>query len=132
MKELFEIIETLIEDNKYICDYIDSNIALINDNDIDSINNSMSDFYRFMNGYGERNNRFKVLMNSLNYKSVWEIEANEYYDKVSLKKFLKTFEESVVTSQKKLSLYGQLISSELNMINKIKHFKRSGNIDFKL
>ena len=132
MVELLKTIEVLIEDNEFISKYIDENIELVKSTDMESMDVATADFYKFLNGYTDRNTKFKTLMAEFNYQSVWDIKPGGDYTEEKLSALLKKFDNSVRTSQKKLSLYGQLISGELNMINKIKHFKTSGKIDFKI
>lgn len=132
MVELINIITDLIKDNEYISEFIDRNMELIKTDEIDILNEETSKFYSFMNVYSERNNKFKILMQENNFSSVWDIDSVEGFSKNELHKLIKDFESSVKESQTKLTLYAKLISGELNMINKIKYFKTSGNIDFKL
>lgn len=132
MKDLIEIIKILIEDNAYISTVIDNNIELIKSGDIEPLEESNITFYKFMNSYTERNAMFKNKMQELNFSSVWEIPSSDICNEEELKSLLTQFDSSVKNANKKISLYAQLISTELNMINKIKYFKKGGKIDLKL
>lgn len=132
MKDLIEIIKILIDDNAYISSFIDKNIELIKSGEIEPLEESNIIFYKFMNTYTERNSIFKNKMEELNFSSVWDIPSSDVCNEDELKLLLKNFDSSVKDAHKKIALYAQLISTELNMINKIKYFKKGGKIDFKL
>lgn len=132
MKDLIEIIKILIDDNAYISTFIDKNIELIKSGDIEPLEESNIIFYKFMNTYTERNSLFQSKMQELNFSSVWEIPSSDICDAEELKVLLNNFDSSIKNAHKKLALYAQLISTELNMINKIKYFKKGGKIDLKL
>ena len=132
MKELIEIIKILVDDNAYISNFIDKNIELIKSEEIEPLEESNTAFYKFMNTYVNRNSIFKSKMEELNFNSVWDIPSSEFCSEEELKLLLHKFDSGVKEAHKKLALYAQLISTELNMINKIKYFKKGGKIDFKL
>lgn len=132
MKDLINIIEDLIKDNEYISEFIDKNIEFIKADELDKLDQETAQFYLFMNKYTDRNSKFKELMDLYGYSTVWEIKTSDEDNNKKLQSLFKNFDSSVRESQKKLTLYGQMISGELNMINKIKYFKSTGKIDFKL
>lgn len=132
MVDLINLMESLISDNEYISKVIDRNIECIKNNDIETLNNETSNFYSFLNQYKNKNDEFKNLMTKYNLSSIWDIEKNKEFDFTNKHDFLKKFESTVRDAQTKITLYGKLISSELNTINKIKYFKDKGNIDFKI
>lgn len=132
MNDLINIIENLIKDNECISEFIDKNIEFIKADELDKLDQETAQFYLFMNKYTEHNSKFKELMNLYGYSTVWEIKTSDEDDNKKLQSLFKKFDSSVKESQKKLTLYGQMISGELNMINKIKYFKSTGKIDFKL
>lgn len=132
MNELIEIIISLTEDNRVISDFIDKNMDHIKNNEIDEINNGLNDFHLFLNKYKIKNDRFKILMKENNLSSIWAINEDKNIQIDNKESILKKFEVTVKEAQTKINLYSKLISSELNIINKIKCFKSSGNLDFKI
>ena len=132
MKDLIEIIRILIDDNAYISTFIDKNIELIKSGDIEPLEESNIAFYKFMNTYTERNSLFQNKMKEFNFSSVWDIPSSDICNEEELKALLSAFDSSIKNAHKKMALYAQLISTELNMINKIKYFKKGGKIDLKL
>ena len=132
MKQLLALIIELTNDNKFISEFIDRNINFVKNNEIDKLNQETNMFYPFINEYIIRNNKFNELMKKNKFQTIWSILLIEEYNSDEIKKLLKEFESSVKEAQNKKSLYSKLISGELNMINKIKYYKNTGNIDFKL
>lgn len=132
MKELIDLMASLITDNEHISRFIDKNIECVKNNDIDTLNKETNDFYNFLNNYKIKNDRFKDLMKKNNLSSIWDIEKNNDFDFENKHNFLKKFESTVRDAQNKIILYSKLISGELNIINKIKYFKDKGDIDFKI
>lgn len=132
MKELIEVMTSLISDNEHILNVIDKNIDCVKNNDIDTLNKETNSFYSFLNNYKIKNDKFKELMKINGFSSIWDIEKNKEFDFENKRDFLKKFEQTIRDAQTKINLYSKLISSELNTINKIKYFKDKGNIDFKI
>lgn len=132
MKELIEVMTSLISDNEHILNVIDKNIDCVKNNDIDTLNKETNNFYSFLNNYKIKNDKFKELMKINGFSSIWDIEKNKEFDFENKRDFLKKFEQTIRDAQTKINLYSKLISSELNTINKIKYFKDKGNIDFKI
>lgn len=132
MEDLLNLITTLIDESSYISSCIDKNIELIKNGEIEDLEDAQNAFYRFMNKFVEHNSQFKNKLNELNFKSVWDIKNYEIYNTPEMDLLLKSLKTNFNEAQKRIALYSQLISTELNMINKIKHFKQSGTIDFKI
>lgn len=132
MEDLLNLITTLIDESSYISSCIDKNIELIKNGEIEDLEDAQNAFYRFMNKFVEHNSQFKNKLNELNFKSVWDIKNYEIYNTPEMDLLLKSLKTNFNEAQKRIALYSQLISTELNMINKIKYFKQSGTIDFKI
>ena len=71
-------------------------------------------------------------MESLGLSSINDIKNNQINSNKDVDILLKNFSTSITNAQTTLNLYSKLINSELNMINKIKHFKQSSKLDFKV
>ena len=132
MKDLIELIQELTNDNLFISEFIDRNTELMKSESIDEMNEQTAKFHLFLNEFGIKNSKFKSLMESYKLLTIWDIKNIDGIDNDSLNALLKKFDSSVRVSQEKITSYARLISGELNTINKIKYFKRSGKIDFKL
>ena len=132
MNDLIALIKELTEDSLYISRFIDVNIELLKDGDIDKMNKETAKFYSFMNASKARISKFEELMDKNNLKSIREINNSEKYNTDELKKILKDFEITLKDSQNKISMYEKIMSADLNMINKIKYFNKSGRVDFKI
>lgn len=132
MDELLDLIEQLTSDNLYINEYIEKNIELLKTSDNEELNSRNINFHTFLNEHSIRNNRFKFLMESLGLSSINDIKNNQINSNKDVDILLKNFSTSITNAQTTLNLYSKLINSELNMINKIKHFKQSSKLDFKV
>lgn len=132
MDELLDLIEQLTSDNLYINEYIEKNIELLKTSDNEELNSRNINFHTFLNEHSIRNNRFKFLMESLGLASINDIKNNQIHSNKDVDILLKNFSTSITNAQTTLNLYSKLINSELNMINKIKHFKQSSKLDFKV
>lgn len=132
MDELLDLIEQLTSDNLYINEYIEKNIELLKTSDNEELNSRNINFHTFLNEHSIRNNRFKFLMESLGLSSINDIKNNQISSNKDVDILLKNFSTSITNAQTTLNLYSKLINSELNMINKIKHFKQSSKLDFKV
>ncbi|MGU8834130.1 hypothetical protein ACSW8S_18395 (plasmid) [Clostridium perfringens] len=132
MDELLDLIEQLTSDNLYINEYIEKNIELLKTSDNEELNSRNINFHKFLNEHSIRNNRFKFLMESLGLSSINDIKNNQINSNKDVDILLKNFSTSITNAQTTLNLYSKLINSELNMINKIKHFKQSSKLDFKV
>lgn len=132
MDELLDLIEQLTSDNLYINEYIEKNIELLKTSDNEELNSRNINFHTFLNEHSIRNNRFKFLMESLGLSSINDIKNNQISSNKDVGILLKNFSTSITNAQTTLNLYSKLINSELNMINKIKHFKQSSKLDFKV
>lgn len=132
MDELIDLIEQLTSDNLYINEYIEKNIELLKTSDNEELNSRNINFHTFLNEHSIRNNRFKFLMESLGLSSINDIKNNQINSNKDVDILLKNFSTSITNAQTTLNLYSKLINSELNMINKIKHFKQSSKLDFKV
>ena len=132
MDELIDLIKQLTSDNLYINEYIEKNIELLKTSDNEELNSRNISFHKFLNEHSIRNNRFKFLMESLGLSSINDIKNNQINSNKDVDILLKNFSTSITNAQTTLNLYSKLINSELNMINKIKHFKQSSKLDFKV
>lgn len=132
MDELIDLIKQLTSDNLYINEYIEKNIELLKTSDNEELNSRNINFHTFLNEHSIRNNRFKFLMESLGLSSINDIKNNQINSNKDVDILLKNFSTSITNAQTTLNLYSKLINSELNMINKIKHFKQSSKLDFKV
>ena len=131
MNDLFNLILDLTTENKKICEFVDSNLKLIQDTDLESMNKLTKNFYGFLEPYQSKIDTFKKSMADKDLKTIWDIKDIPGIKEDILKDTLKSFDLSVKESQKKLMLYSKLVSSELNMINKIEHLNKKDNIDLK-
>lgn len=132
MEKLIDVMNQIIEGNHHVNDYVDKCTNLIKETDIDEINKANQEFYKFMTEYIELNSSFKTLMAEHNLTSIKNIPDSNYCSGDDLKNLLSTFENSVRDTQEKMSALAKLLSSELNMINKIKVFKKGSTLDLKL
>lgn len=132
MNKLIDVMKQIIEGNYHVNDYVAKCTELIKETDIDEINKANQEFYKFMTDYIELNSLFKTLMAEHNFTSIKDIPDSNYCSGDDLKNLLNTFESSVRDTQEKMSTLAKLLSSELNMINKIKVFKKGSTLDLKL
>ena len=128
---LLELLRQLNKDNIYISKYIDKNMSLIDNDNIEELNKRNTDFYPFLNEYTQRNLQFKESMNSLNLKKVDEIsQLKELTEEEST--LINELKSNVKIAEEKMNEFRKQLSGELNLINKVKHFKKKGKLDFKL
>lgn len=131
MNDLINLIHVLVEETEYISKSIDINIELIKKGELEDLENANNSFYKFMNKFIEHNSQFKNKLAELNFTSVWDIKKHEKYNTDEIDLLLKSLNCNFNEAHKKITLYSQLISTELNMINKIKYFKQTGKVDLK-
>lgn len=131
MNDLINLIHVLVEETEYISKSIDVNIELIKKGELEDLESANNSFYKFMNKFIEHNSQFKNKLTELNLTSVWDIKKHEKYNTGEIDLLLKSLNHNFNEAHKKITLYSQLISTELNMINKIKYFKQTGKVDLK-
>lgn len=135
MNNLFESIRNLIKSNSYISSYIDENIRLLNEEKeeiVDTLNRRNFELYEFIELHNIKVEEFKQLLDNSGYTSINDIRNNYVNISEEEIKLLNNFELSVKIGEEKVKMYLTILSNELNMINKIKHFASNNKIDFKI
>lgn len=132
MNKLVDFLVELTKDNQYICQYVDKSIDYIKANKIDEIKNSNTELINFLFNSDSKQNMFKSMMESFNYTTINDIPLPENLSLEDFTVLKQNFADSVTLSSKKVSLYQQLLSTELNVINKIKDVGSFNRVDFKV
>lgn len=132
MDKLFDVMKKIIEGSNHVNNYTSTCTRLIEDTDVDELNKLNQEFIKFASGYVELNSIFRTLMNEHNFNSINDIPDNEYLSGDDLVNLLNEFDSSVRSAQEGISKVAKILSSELNMINKIKAFKKGSTLDLKL
>lgn len=131
MDRTVELLVELTKYNNYISSYIDKNIKILESMELDELEKSNKEFYGFLGKYDKSNKEFDSNMKEHNLKKVDELIPFIQSKGLSIE-IVKDFKASAITANEKMKHYTKILSAEMNMINKIKHFKTTSNIDFSI